>query len=135
MKEKLIRFMQGRYGLDSFSRCLLVIGLAAMAISSFGVGGTVGTAFYGISWVVIGYCYFRVLSRNIQKRYAENQAFLARTYKIRGLFRKQKNKLLELRTHHIYKCPNCKQKIRVPRGKGKIEIRCPKCGTTFIKKS
>ena len=65
----------------------------------------------------------------------ENQKFLQHTSKIRGFFAKQKYMATQHKTHHIYKCPNCKQKIRVPKGKGKIEIRCPKCQTTFIKKS
>ena len=76
-----------------------------------------------------------VLIRLGEKRYAENQAFLAKTYGIRNFFRKQKNIWQQRRVYHIYTCPSCKQKIRIPKGKGKIEVRCPKCGTTFIKKS
>ena len=78
---------------------------------------------------------FRVFSRNISKRYAENQKYLAKTYKLRTYIQQQKNSLAQRKVYHIYKCPGCKQKIRIPKGKGKIEIRCPKCGTTFIKKS
>lgn len=91
--------------------------------------------FYIIGWAAMIYCYFRLFSRNIQKRYAENQKFLAKTYNIRCFFNKQKNMFMQRRIYHIYKCPGCKQKIRIPRGKGRIEVRCPKCGTTFIKKS
>ena len=88
-----------------------------------------------LSWALIIYAYFRVFSRNIYKRSAENQWYLNKTYKLRTFLLKQKNLMQQRKTHHIYKCPVCKQKIRVPRGKGRIEIRCPRCNATFIKKS
>lgn len=135
MKEKFMRFMQGRYGVDQFSKSMLIVGLVVILLSSFFTRTGAGTLFYFLGWVLIIYCYFRIFSRNISKRYAENQAYLAKTYKIRTFFQRQKNSLNQRKVYHIYKCPGCKQKIRIPRGKGKIEIRCPKCGTTFIKKS
>ena len=76
-----------------------------------------------------------MFSKNVSKRYAENQAYLAKSYKIRCFFAKQKDLFRQRKQYHIYKCPGCSQKIRIPRGKGKIEIRCPKCGTKFMKKS
>ena len=135
MKEKFLRFMQRRYGVDQFSKALLIAGLVVVLLSSFFTGKGVGTLFYFLGWVLIIYCYFRVFSRNISKRYAENQKYLAKTYKFRTYIQQQKNSLAQRKVYHIYKCPGCKQKIRIPKGKGKIEIRCPKCGTTFIKKS
>lgn len=131
MREKLIRFMQGRYGMDYLGRFTIILGLAAIILSLF-----IDSAILSIlAWACIIYAYFRMFSRNIYKRSSENQAFLTKTYKIRCFFARQKNMMAQRKTHHIYKCPTCKQKIRVPRGKGRIEIRCPKCNTTFIKKS
>ncbi len=134
MKEKLIRFMQGRYGVDQLSKFLLILGLIVVVISAL-FNSRVSLILYILGWLLVIYCYFRVFSRNIPKRYAENQAYLAKTYKIRAFFQKQKNIWQQRKTHHIYTCPSCKQKIRIPKGKGKIEVRCPKCGATFIKKS
>lgn len=135
MKEKLVRFMQGRYGVDTFSKFLLILGLAVVLLSSFLAGKTAGTICYILGWILIIYCYFRMFSKNVTKRYAENQTFMAKTYKIRCFFQKQKNMWKQRKTYHIYKCPGCGQKIRIPKGKGKIEVRCPKCSNTFIKKS
>ncbi len=135
MKEKLIRFMQGRYGVDSFSKFLLVVALVMVLFSSFFGEKQFGTVLYTLGLVVFVYSYFRIFSRNISKRYAENQQFLVKTSKIRSFFAQQKNLMQQRKTHHIYSCPSCKQKIRIPRGKGKIEIRCPKCQTTFVKRS
>lgn len=127
--------MQGRYGVDSFSKFLLVVGLVVMLASSFFKGAAVRNILYILGIALIIYCYYRTLSRNVTKRYAENQAFAAKTSKIRGLFKKQVGEAKQKQNYHIYKCPSCKQKIRIPKGKGKIEVRCPKCGTTFVKKS
>lgn len=138
MKEKVIRFMQGRYGaygVDSLTKFLLAAGLIVMFVSSAFRGRSVNLVCYALGWAIVIYCYFRLFSRNVTKRYAENQAFLSRTSPIRGFFRRQKSIWQQRRVYHIYTCPGCKQKIRIPRGKGRIEVRCPKCSTTFIKKS
>jgi len=131
MKEKLMRFMYGRYGVDSFSKFLVGIGFAVAIITMF----TKWQILSYIGWAVIIYAYFRMFSKNHPRRYAENQAYLKRTAGIRTAFAKLKYNMKQRKTHHIYGCPSCRQKIRIPRGKGKIEIRCPKCSTTFIKRS
>lgn len=131
MKEKLIRFMYGRNGVDSLGKFVLAISIIVMLLA----GWTDSLILSYLSWIGIIYLYFRMFSRNIYKRSSENQWYLNKSYKIRTFFYRQKNLLLQRKTHHIYKCPTCRQKIRVPRGKGQIEIRCPKCNTRFIKKS
>lgn len=131
MKEKIARFMAGRYGVDYLGRFTIIAGLIALLLA----GWTRSSLLNLLAWVLIIYSYYRMFSRNIYKRTQENQWYLNKTYKIRCFFARQKNMLTQRKTHHIYKCPTCKQKIRIPRGKGKIEIRCPKCNTTFIKKS
>ena len=131
MKEKLIRFMYGRNGVDSLGKFVLAISIIVMLLA----GWTDSLILSYLSWIGIIYLYFRMFSRNIYKRSSENKWYLNKTYKIRTFFYRQKNLLLQRKTHHIYKCPTCRQKIRVPRGKGQIEIRCPKCNTRFIKKS
>lgn len=126
--------MYGRYGIDSFGKCTIGVGLVAIILASF-TNNRVGSVLSLIAWVCIIYSYFRMFSKNTYKRATENQAYLAKTYKLRCFFARQKNMMAQRKTHHIYRCPSCKQKIRIPRGKGRIEIRCPKCNTTFIKKS
>lgn len=135
MREKLIRFMQGRYGIDQLSKTLLALGLAAIVISAFFGDHPAALVFYLVGWVAVICCYLRIFSRNISKRSAENQIFLNKTYRLRGFFGKQINIWKQRKIYHIYTCPSCRQKIRIPKGKGKIEIRCPKCGTKFIRKS
>lgn len=134
MREKFIRFMQGRYGAygpDSMNRCLLGGAMIVMLVSIF----TRWEFLYAVALAVLLYAYFRMFSKNYSKRYAENQAFLKYTAKIRMFWSSQKKMLKQQKTYHIYKCPCCRQKIRIPRGKGKIAVRCPKCNTEFIKRS
>ena len=91
MKEKFIRFMQGRYGIDQLSKFLLIAGLVIVLISAFLGNNPIALILYLIGWGLVIYCYYRVFSRNVSKRYSENQAFLAKTYGIRNFFQKQKN--------------------------------------------
>ena len=137
MRDKFNKFMQGRYGVDEFSRFTMGVALALIILTMFvnivnrSVGGVLD--FLGIAAIV--YAYFRIFSRNIQQRYAENQKYLQMTSKLRLRFNKEKNLMKQRKTHHIYSCPGCGQKVRIPRGKGKIEIECPKCHTKFVKRS
>ena len=121
--------MQGRYGVDDFSRFIMGVALTLIILTMV----VTILDFLGIAAIV--YAYFRIFSRNIQQRYAENQKYLQVTSKFRLRFNKEKNLMKQRKTHHIYSCPGCGQKIRIPRGKGKIEIECPKCHTKFVKRS
>lgn len=76
-----------------------------------------------------------MLSRNINKRYAENQVFLKYWNKVKGVFTQGKVWAANKKVYKYFKCPSCKVKVRVPKGKGMLEITCPKCGRTFRKKS
>lgn len=130
MREKLQRFMWGRYGNDRFNQFLMIVALILMVISMFGPN-----VFYTLALGLMVYVYFRMFSRQTAKRAAENQWYWQKEMKVRGWFQSKKREFAQRKDFHIYKCPNCKQKLRVPRGRGKIAIRCRKCGTEFIKKS
>lgn len=123
--------MQGRYGQDAFTRFLLGAMLACVALNLL-----VGSRFLSImAWALLVYAYFRLFSRNHAARYAENQRYLNATAKLRYWFDQQKRLKEERKYHHIYVCPRCRQKIRIPKGKGKIMVRCPKCRHEFQKRS
>lgn len=130
MKEKLYRFMQGRYGTDQLNRFIMILTVVLLVISMFGL-----RFLYVPGLLLLIYAYFRMLSKNLYKRRAENAVYMRYEYKVKQFFATIKRDRVQRKTHHIYRCPSCKQKIRVPRGKGRIEIKCPKCGQAFIKKS
>ena len=137
MRDKFNKFMQGRYGVDDLSRFIMGVALVLIILAMFAniFSRTVGSTLDILGVAAIVYAYIRIFSRNIQQRYAENQKFLQMTSKFRLRFNKEKNLMKQRKTHHIYSCPGCGQKIRIPKGKGKIEIECPKCHTKFVKRS
>jgi len=133
LKDKFYRFMFGRYGMDNLGRFLMFCSITILLISSlFNI-----TALVYFAIPILGIVYFRLLSKNHQKRYHENQIYLKVSTRIRHFLKISaiQRSITQFFKYHIYKCPTCKQKIRVPRGKGKIAIRCPKCGQEFVKKS
>ena len=131
MKERMQRFMAGRYGNDQLNQFIFIVAIICMVLEII----TRQSLFYTLTLVLLILAYVRVFSRNINKRYEENMKFLQKKDAILNKFRKQKYYAAQRRNFHIYTCPQCKQKIRIPKGKGKISITCPKCRNSFIKKS
>ena len=132
MRDKIQNFLRGRYGTDSLSKFLLILALAGMFLPIFIKKAFV---FYYVGLLLLIYSYFRIFSRNIAKRSAENAAFLRKTSKITGFFRKKKLHFEQRKTHKFFRCPGCGQDIRVPKGKGNIVITCPKCRKEFQARS
>ena len=137
MRDKFNKFMQGRYGVDELSRFTMGAALGLIILTMFITmfNRNLGSIFDFLGIAAIVYAYFRIFSRNIQQRNAENQKYLALENRLRRFFGQKRYLMQQRKEYHIYKCPGCKQKIRIPRGKGKISIRCPKCGEEFIKNS
>ena len=122
-KAAVRRFMEGRYGTDKLNMAILVVGsilCLLVIILPFPLLDLILTV---LSYVLMFISIFRMLSRNTYKRYQENRKYL-----------RFKERLCD-RQHRYYDCPRCRQPIRVPRGKGKISITCPKCKEKFIKKT
>lgn len=125
------RFMIGRYGPDPFGFALILISLIISILGSI----TKLYPFILLSYLTFGWALFRMLSKNTVKRYNENMKFLKIWNPMQYKLQTTINNLKDTKTHRHYKCPNCKQKIRVPKGRGKINITCPRCKTKFIKKT
>ena len=121
LRTAMQQFMAGRYGTDKLNMAILCAGLAFSQLASFIPGAVFKLLCTTIAYAFMILAIFRTLSRNIYKRYEENRKFLI-------FFQKVKDK-----DHRYYNCPRCHQQVRVPKGKGKISITCPKCRENFIK--
>ena len=115
--------MTGRYGTDKLNITILSAGLVACLVSAFVDSVKLNLLLTGISYGLMIWALYRSFSRNTYKRYLENRKFLQ-------FFDRLKD-----REHRYFECPKCHQVVRVPRGKGKIAITCPKCKERFVKKT
>ena len=131
MEEKIRKFLIGRNGPDLLSRDVYTAVLILLVIELFVRSGWL----YYAGLIMIGYSMFRVLSRNIYRRQEENRAYRQRKEKAAGRVLLMKRQWKERHTHRYYRCPNCHNMLRVPKGKGRIDIHCPQCGTTFEKRT
>ena len=129
--QKLREFMYGRYGTDQLSLALIGGGFVFYVLYVF----TRSRLLYLISLVLYGIAVFRTLSKNTVKRRIENQKFMSLWYKLKNKWVGIRADFVERKTYKHFKCPACGQKIRIPRGRGKVEIRCPKCSHKFVKKA
>lgn len=123
LTNKLKQFMVGRYGVDQLSMALLTLTLILSLLNGF-IGSTILTV---LTLASLFLCYFRILSKKLYQRQQENFKFLRIWHPIKNTCIRKWNHLKGMKTHKYYKCPECKQTLRVPRGKGKICITCPKC--------
>lgn len=124
-------WMIGRYGGDQFGIFLLIVSFVASIVLMFVPIPLVGW----LGWIPLVFAIYRMFSKQIEKRQKENYAFLRKWGAVRTWWWQLKSRIKDSKTHRFYKCPNCKQKLRVPKGKGKINITCTKCGTKFTKKT
>jgi len=131
LRDRFRRFMIGRYGSDELNRFLMYLALAFIVISWF----VRSRLWYTLELACLIIFYYRTFSRNINRRFQENQKYLTYQFKVTEWFKGLKYRLKEGRKYKIFKCPGCGQKIRIPRGHGKISIHCRKCGNDFIGKS
>lgn len=121
----LANIMRGRYGVDQFSRFMLVLSIILVVLNMF-----IRTRLLHLLIVaLLIYIYCRIFSRNYSARANENQKFL----QIMSRFRGNKS-FAKDNTHRILRCPSCGERLRVPKGAGRIKISCPHCGTQFMKK-
>lgn len=153
MREKLARFMYGRYGADNLNNMLFYLALLLCFTEVFINSRALNLAV----WICLFLSLYRSFSRDYAKRSLENQKFLQLLDRFPSWFPRFNNRSMGYsqgsygygydqgyarprkaardKTKKIYKCPSCKQKVRVPKGKGKIMITCPKCHTEFQKRT
>lgn len=123
LSDRFRNFMSGRYGTDKLNMAILSAGLAVCLVSVFVRNPVVNLLLTAISYGLMIWALFRCFSRNTYRRYQENRKFLQ-------FFDRLKD-----REHRYYDCPKCRQVVRVPRGKGKIAITCPRCKERFVRKT
>ena len=123
IKQAFARFMMGRYGTDKLNTWILGAGVILCLVSVFIPYYPVNLVLTTCSYVLMVLAIFRTFSRNTYKRYRENRRFLMILDRIKD------------REHRYFDCPKCRQPVRVPRGKGKIMITCPKCREKFQRKT
>ncbi|MGM9641350.1 MAG: hypothetical protein ACI3V3_08285 [Faecousia sp.] len=119
LKSWLSKVFAGCYGVDQLSLTILYLDVALCIVGLFARSGWITL----LSYVPMFFVLFRMLSKNRYKRYQENRRFL------------QLKDRLKDRSNRYYRCPKCRQMVRVPKGKGKISITCPRCKEKFVKKT
>ena len=127
----LRNFMIGRYGPDHLNIALIIFSLVLSVIH----GISRFTPILYVSYIIIALALFRMLSRNIVRRRAENDKFIRFWWPIRTKITRTFANFRDRKTYKYFSCPSCGNTLRLPRGKGKLQVTCPKCGERFVKKT
>lgn len=119
------RFMIGRHGADQLSACLLILSIISMWIGRLVGIGLMAT----VGYLLLGFGFYRILSRDLGKRRRENNEFLQKSAPLRRKLGFLTRSMKEGSSHRHYVCTQCNKQLRVPRNKGKkvIKVVCPAC--------
>ncbi|WP_022762822.1 MULTISPECIES: hypothetical protein [unclassified Butyrivibrio] len=131
LQMQMAQMLYGRNGVDALVKTCSALAVILMFINIFFNNTVIYFMWVGLA----AYAIFRIISKNIPKRHAENRKFLEVTSLPRKRVNFMKMQWRDRSTSRYYICTKCNQQIRVPRGKGRIEIRCPRCSNKFIKKT
>jgi predicted membrane protein len=123
--------MAGRYGTDALNQFLNIAALVLLLLALITRVGLFST----LALIALVLCYYRTFSRNIAKRTEENYKFYSAKERAAARLNTYKDMWANRKQYRYYRCPKCHQKLRVPRGRGRIQISCPRCGDQFVKKS
>lgn len=130
-QDKLRRLMAGRYGMDQLNMILLLGGMLLSLLGSLTGWWLVSLLSLGL----LGWALYRMFSRNCNARYLENQRFLPTWNRLDSWAQLQRRRWRDRKSYRYFRCPSCNQTLRVPKGKGKIRITCPKCKTELLRKT
>lgn len=133
-RDRIARFMYGRYGMDPLGRFLLIAALVLLVFSMF-LGSVANLIFWVLGLAALVWCYARALSRKFDKRRAENNKYLRVKAAVMQWFSSVKTRWTQRKEYRFFRCPSCHALLRVPKGKGRIQLTCRKCGNRFERKS
>ena len=142
IKQSLRSFMNGRNGADHFSMALLWTGLIFYLLSSI-IGSIQGAFIWPLLGMLLnlagfaayGYSIFRIFSRNLDKRRAENRRYVTAMERQKKKRTQAVNRFKNRKIYKYFKCPGCKAWLRLKRGSGVVTITCSRCHTSFTQKS
>ena len=137
MRDKLNNLFVGRQGMDEFSKFLFWSGAAQISLSCLltkPLNGFFSSLFFFFGMFMLIFSFVRAFSRKLQQREMENMLYLRWLDKKRNERRAAKDRRSQRKDYCFFKCPGCKQYLRVPKGKGKIHINC-RCGYTLYRKT
>ena len=131
LRASFARFMSGRYGADNLSYAMVITALVMTvigALSGLGILTLMADALLIVMFV-------RMFSKDRYRRAHENQVYLEKTQRVRRAVTEWMNRVKNSKKYRYFTCPQCKTRLRVPRGVGNVTITCKSCGNKFDKKA
>ena len=126
---KLRNFMAGRNGIDKLTTGLVAIYGVLCFIKIFLRYFLIGYIVISVlQYAVLAFALFRVLSKNLPKRYGENLKFEQFLYAWKPYVEHMKLRVKFFKTHRFRTCKGCGEFLRLTKGKHRKHITCPKCG-------